>query len=150
MYSRDAGIRFPTAPNVPFNSTLVSSGFPAILNQLEADAIPLAFNELRDPTGPRPLPIGISVVLGDPATPGDIPPYLSEPISPPRPTEQPNTQTTSDAQDPVISPKPDGDSDAATPGTIKVGTGGATTHWLRLGFVMILLGRSTRRIEETQ
>ncbi|MEE9335008.1 MAG: VCBS repeat-containing protein [Granulosicoccaceae bacterium] len=144
MYSRDAGPRFSTAPNVAFNAQLISSGFPATLNQLAADARPLAFNELRDPTGPRPLPPGTSVVLGDPATPGDIPAYVGEPILPPRPTEQPNTQVNPDVQNPVIPPQNDGTEGADSTNAIKVGTGGTATHWMLLSFLTVLLGRINR------
>ena len=141
LYSRDSGVRFSPAPFAPNNTAQISSGFPATLNQLAADATPLAFNELRDPTGPRPLPVGTSVTLGDPATPGDIPAYLGEPISPPRPTEQTDTdtQSTPDEQDPLVSPQPIDDDDASD--VARVGTGGATTLWLLFGFVLMLLGR---------
>ncbi len=147
IYSRDSGIRFSPAPSLPINSTVVSSGFPATLNQAAADAAPLAFNELRDPTGPNPYPPGTSVTLGDPATPGNIPAYVGDPISPPRPSAQPEPQPDpNNVPDNGINPEPgepqlvDDPDEEAGNSNVSVGSG-ALTPVLLLGLSLFVLVR---------
>lgn len=87
IYGRDPwAFQNPPLPPVPTTGA-ASPGFPAIAFIRSADATPLAFNELADPTGPNPLPPGTSTVLGDPATPGNIPPNLFAPVAPLRPDD---------------------------------------------------------------
>jgi len=151
IYSRDAGARFAPAPNHSVSDNQLSTGFPATLNALSTDAAPLAFNELRDPTGPNPLPVGTSVVLGDPATPGNIPPYLGEPIEPPRPSAQPQTNPqTGPTTTPTTTPGTPVTGDNSNMGEdselIRVGTGGGSIHWLLFGLLGISLSRHVWRL----
>jgi len=87
IYGRDPWAPVEPAPQpVPLNTAL-SPGFASAAFVQLPDARPLAFNELADPTGPTPLPPGTPTVLGDPATPGDIPPNVLAPVEPLRPED---------------------------------------------------------------
>ena len=120
IYGRDpwAAVQGPPTP-VALNAP-TTPGFLPIAFNVVPDMPALAFNELADPTGPNPLPPGTSVLLGDPATPGDIRPNLFEPVAPRRPsTASPvtDTQPTTTTATPVA---PVDESDT-TPTTTPVG-----------------------------
>jgi len=88
IYGRDpwAAVQGPPTP-VPLNAATTPGFLPIAFNVLP-DLPGLAFDELADPTGPTPLPTSTSVVLGDPATPGDIKPNLFDPVAPIRPSAE--------------------------------------------------------------
>lgn len=168
IYGRDPWV----AKNPPLSpvslSGAVSTGFEAVAFNRLADAQPLAFNELADPTGPNPLPPGTSTVLGDPATPGDIRPNLFAPVEPLRvgdvappqnpgsPTQEPEpteTVTPPAAPDTPFTPAglpspqaPDEQTNnegSATAGDdlVLVGGGGASMYW---PFLLLILLRRIR------
>jgi len=107
IYGRNNGAGRPVPASAPLNPSAASTGFEAVGFERAPDARALAFNELRDPTGPNPYPEGTSTTLGDPSTPGNIAPILDpmptptvepsaivpvEPLQPPGPM-QPNSPT---------------------------------------------------------
>jgi hypothetical protein len=85
IYGRDPwAARKDPAPN-PINSGTPSNGFLATAFNFGSDAFWDGFNEMKDPTGPEPYPVGTPTLLGDPATPGDIPANILDPVEPLRP-----------------------------------------------------------------
>jgi len=101
IYGRDpwAEVHAPAAP-VPL-SPATTPGFTPIAFNPVANAELLRFNELDDPTGPTPLPPETSVVLGDPATPGDIPANIMEAVAPLR-----IDQSVPEVETPTVAPIP--------------------------------------------
>lgn len=126
IYGRDAGIARQPAATAPANPGAASTGFLPVAFSLGADAGPLPFRELPDPTGPNPLPPGTSSVLGDPATPGNNPANTAAAVEPVRPGAPP---TNGDASvNPNDSPVTTGDTTAtpddtpSTPGSTPADT----------------------------
>ncbi len=113
FYGKDTGAVRAPAPLVAPAGT-VSTGFPAAGLSLGIEAVPLAFNERADPTGPNPLPVGTPTDPTNPQTPGYTAPY---PL---------NT-------DPVVRPSDvagggtDGGTSGGTTGGTGSGTDGGTT-----------------------
>lgn len=94
IYGRDpwAAVQSPATP-VALKAASTNGFLPIAFNVIP-DGPELLFNELADPTGPTPLPPGTSVVLGDPATPGDIRPNILSPVAPLRPSTDTGTEPT--------------------------------------------------------
>ncbi len=148
IYGRDpwAAVTPPPTP-VPL-TTPSTNGFQPIAFNALADAGRLSIAELADPTGPTPLPIGTSVVLGSPATPGDLPPNILEPVAPLRPSvdtpavpvdvpvEVP-VEVPTDGQVDVADEVPtDNVPDAPTPSEPLITVGGGFA--MHLGFLLML------------
>ena len=87
FYGRETGAAdFGPAPRVPAGAP--SQGFIASALSLGADAVPLAFNERRDPTGPNPLPPGTPTDPLNPETPGFTAPNPPNTAPPARPGDE--------------------------------------------------------------
>ncbi len=110
VYGRNYGlprINPPTAPSL--------NNYPAVLpeaaRRVGPNAAPLAFNELADPTGPTPYPVGTPTNVNDPNTPGYIAPNLFAPVEVLRPdaavpTEPVPAPTPEPTPEPEPSPEP--------------------------------------------
>lgn len=105
IYGRDPWAPVQPSPAPVALNGASSNGFEAIAFNAMPNSAPLLFNELADPAGPNPLPPTTPVVLGDPATPGDIPANIVVPVEPLRPSDNAveETQTTPDVTDSVES-----------------------------------------------
>lgn len=95
IYGLDGGTgRIPPPAPVSFNSPPLA--LPEAARTVGANARPLAFNELADPTGPTPISVGAPTDLNDPATPGFIAANVLEPVAVLRPGQVPNSEPTTD------------------------------------------------------
>ena len=86
FYGRDTGAQ-NVGPAPVASAGALSTGFPAAVLRLGGDAMPLAFNELADPTGPDPLPPGTPIDPLDPASPGYTAPFPLNTSPPARPVD---------------------------------------------------------------
>ncbi len=110
VYGRDGGLG-RQAPVAPVISGSESSGFQEAALSLGAEAGPLPFRELEDPTGPTPFPPSTSTVLGDPATPNYRPPDPSGSVPAARPQAAPSTSVAT----PVTTPGQDNAANSPQP-----------------------------------
>lgn len=86
IYGRDYGLARVGSPGTPtLNATPLRTLEAARI--MGANLPNLAFNELRDPTGPNPLPEGTLTDLNDPNAAGFIAPNILEPVAVLRPDQ---------------------------------------------------------------
>jgi len=86
IYGRDFGFGRVPGPGVP-GFGVTPPVLPAAARVYGSDAEPLQFNELADPTGPNPLPVGTPTDLTDPNTPGYVAANQFEPVDVLRPDQ---------------------------------------------------------------
>ena len=91
IYGRDFGIGRASAPAL-LSLNPQPPALPEAARIVGVDAQALAFNELADPTGPAPIPVGVPNDLDDPATPGFIAPNVLEPVAVLRPGQTPTVE----------------------------------------------------------
>ena len=120
IYGRDAGIdRQPAVPAMD-NLAVESTGFIEAAFSLGDDAGILSTPELADPTGPNPLPPSTSVILGDPATPGNNAANILAAVAPLRPVSAPSSDSSATPDTHVVP------NDSTTPSTSSDPTGSST------------------------
>ncbi len=113
IYGRDPWAAVQAPPNpVALNDATTAGFLPIAFNPLPNEA-PLSFNELDDPTGPTPLPPETPVLLGDPATPGNIPANIVETVLPLRPST--STPEPEPEQESELVPESEGEPIVNTP-----------------------------------
>ena len=86
IYGRNFGFGRVPSPGTP-SMGAAPPVMPEAARVVGGNLPPLRFNELADPTGPTPIPVGVSTDVNDPATPGFIPPNLFEPVAVLRPED---------------------------------------------------------------